>query len=185
MNSEYKNYLLLIIILIITIPACIVFFIYNRHKSATKDKKSVLVTGGNISAFFDRSGNVTLIPYVKDKYGNGKATSHVEAVRMPYSPDRLGNAVKKSLSGCKNDTPCTNRELLDILGINDWKQFSEDKRNISVYFREGYGLVFNTTTRKSDGAYQFNVMGVEKSMPADTNDFMLGNTLLQLMEKCR
>ena len=185
MNIEYGSYLIIIILLIIAIPACLFVILHSRSRRAGKAKKLSAVIGGNISLFFDRVGNATLIPYVKDKYGNGKATSNVDTVRVPYPPDRLGYTVKKSLNGCKNGIPCTNKELLDILGVDDWKQFSEGKRNISVYFREGYGLVFNTTTGMQDGAYRFNINGAEKSIPADIEDAVLGNTLLQLLGNCR
>ena len=185
MNGDYENYLYIIIFLVIAIPACLLVILINKRRRMGKIKKPLVVNGGNISIFFDRTGNVTVIPYVKDKYGSGKATLNVVTVRMPYSPDNLGYTFKKSLNGCKNSTPCSNSELLDKLGAMDWKQFSSDKRNISLYFREDYGLVFNTTSRQLDGAYRFNINGAEITIPADIEDAVLGSTLLQLLEKCR
>lgn len=185
MNDDYGSYLVVIILLILVIAACFILAFYSRRKRPGRGKKPLGVDGGNISVFFDRAGNAILIPYVKDKYGSGRATSRVATVKTPYPPEKLGYAVKTSLNGCKNGAPCTNRQLLDILEADDWMQFSEGKRNISVYFREGYGLVFNTTVRKPDGAYQFNVNGIEKAAPADVADEALGNLLLQLLVKCR
>jgi len=185
MNGDYENYLYIILFLIIAIPACLFLIFINKRRRRSKTIMPLSVNGGSISIFFDKTGNVTVIPYVKDKYGSGKATLNVVTVRMPYPPENLGYTVKKSLNGCKNSTPCTNSELLDKLGAMDWKQFSSDKRNISLYFREGYGLVFNTTSRQPDGAYRFNTNSADLTMPADIEDAVLGSTLLQLLGKCR
>lgn len=183
MNGEYSKYLLIIILMLTVIP--FLYILLKRGGRVKRKEKNEVVIGGNISLFFDRDGNLTVIPYVKDKYGNGRATANVEFLKAPYGRARLGSLAKKSMNGCISDKPCTNKELIGILGSLDWKQFSEGRRNISLYFREGYGLIFNTTTRKTDGAYQFNYNGIEHSLSADVSDDLLGSTLLKLLEKCR
>jgi hypothetical protein len=185
MNSDYSNYLLSIILIIIVVFIG-VLFVRGRIRKGRRHEIQVLpVKGGNVSVFFDKAGNVTIIPYVKDKFGSGKATADVEFLKMPYTAQKLGNAVRNSMNLSMNGIKCDTRRLLGILQFYDWQQFSEGKRNISVYFKESYGIIFNTTRRKHDGAYQFNHNGVEMTLPSDTGDETLGNTLIQLLQRCR
>lgn len=182
MNSDYSSYLL-IIALIIAVAGGLVFLV----KAGGKDPRSRPdpVTGGSISVFFDRTGNATIIPYVKDKFGSGRATADAVFLMMPYKAGKLGAAVRSSMNGCRDAAPCSNRELLEKLEAYDWAAFSVDKRNISIYYKENYGIIFNTTRRKIDGAYEFNHNGVEKNLPPDTEDEALGSTILLLLQKCR
>jgi hypothetical protein len=185
MNIEYSGYLLSIILIIAFISLGLVFIFKRIGRHSKKGRPVQPVKGGNVSVFFDKAGNVTIIPYVKDKYGSGKATAGVEFIKAPYAERKLGEIIRKSMNSCINSEPCESRELLGKLQSYDWAQFSEGKRNISVYFRQEYGIVFNTTRRKSNGAYEFNNTGVEKSLPADTEDDTLGITLLQLLQRCK
>jgi hypothetical protein len=183
MKGEYTSYILIIILML----AVIAFSFILLRKSGEKNKtaKNLVVKGGSISLFFDKVGNLTIIPYVKDKYGNGKATARIDTLKAPVDPTILGGMAKKSLNKSINDTSCSDNEFMDLLGASDWKQFSEGRRNISLYYREGKGLIFNTTTRMSDGAYQFNYNGIEHCLPADVSDYNLGSTILKLLGKCR
>ncbi len=185
MYGQYRDYLFVIVFLIIAIPSVLTVLFFRKRRRQEKYRKPETVKGGNLSVFFDKSGNATLIPYVKDTVGSGKATSRVAVLKTPYTPQKLGLSVKKSLNGCIGSTSCSDTELLAVLGANDWSEFSWNKRNISVYFREGYGLIFNSTTRNADGVFQFNTRGIEKTVPAGIEDAALGNTLLQLLVKCR
>lgn len=184
MSVDYSKYLLVIFLIIIVVAVGVIFL----ARAGKKGRGASLVkpvTGGSISVFFDRTGNVTIIPYVKDKYGSGKATEDVVFIPMPYNARKLGAAIRTSLNGCCQAVPGTNSELLAKLDAYDWAAFSVDKRNISIYYKESYGIIFNTTRRKIDGAYEFNHNGVEKSLPPVTDDEMLGNTVLLLLQKCR
>lgn len=58
-------------------------------------------------------------------------------------------------------------------------------QNYSAYFDEKQGVVFNTTRRKDDGAYQFNHPGPEMVKVPDINDREIGDTLLALLPRCK
>ena len=181
--SNYSNYLLAIILIIAAIALCLVFFLHSSKRKAVGQVKPI--SCGNVSVFFDRTGNVTIIPHVKDKFGQGKATTDAAFLMMPYTPAKLGSFIRASMEGCKDASPCTNRELLEVLGTRDWVGFTADKRNISIHYKENYGIIFNTTRRKTDGTYEFNYNGMERTLQPDTSDVVLGNTALELLPKCR
>lgn len=184
MNSDYSSYLLVIAIIIIAVTAGLVLLIRagGKGRRASRPKP---VTGGSISVFFDRTGNATIIPYVKDKFGSGKATADVVFIQMPYNAKKLGAAIRASMNSCIDASPCSNKELFAKLEAYDWAGFSVDKRNISIYYKESYGIIFNTTRRKIDGAYEFNHNGVERNLAPETDDETLGETVLLLLQKCR
>lgn len=183
MNSDYLNYLLWIGGVVAM--GVILWAVLRRGKRSACNTAVDPVRGGNVSIFFDKAGNVVVIPYVKDKFGMGKATTSVQFLKQPYSPQGLGALLRSALNGCLTGIPCENRELMARLGALDWNRFSEGKKNISVYFREEHGIIFNTTRRKENGAYEFLSPGMEKVLPAETGDEMLGSTLLQLLQRCR
>lgn len=184
MSSEYSSYLLAIVLIIAAVAGGLIFLVKAGGKSR-RESLPKPVEGGNVSVFFDRTGNATVIPYVKDKYGSGKATADVVFIQMPYDVKKLGFVIRTSMNGCLGDAPCSNAELLSKLEAYDWAAFSVDKRNISIYYNKSYGIIFNTTRRKIDGAYEFNHNGVERSLPPDTDDETLGSTVLLLLQKCR
>lgn len=184
MSDNYSSYLLAIAAIIAAVTACLVFFLKPGRKERAVPPSSP-VTYGSISVFFDRTGNVTIIPYVKDRFGTGRATSGVVFLKNSCSASKLGSAIRSSMESCRGAEPCTNRELLEKLKTRDWVAFSADKRNISIYYKDHYGIVFNTTTRKAEGVYEFNHNGAEKSLPPDTGDKVLGDTVLKLLKKCR
>ena len=143
------------------------------------------VNGGNISIFVDKQENVTIIPYVADLFGAGKATSNVSVLCQPYKAGKLGAAIRNSLASCHNGKPTGSLQLMEKLQYHSWKEFSEDKLNLSVYYKEGIGIVFNTTVRTSKGAYIFNTRGMEHCLPANASDETIGSTSLELFKRCR
>ena len=188
MHNDYSKYILYMLLIAVLIG---VFFaaalVMIRKIGSKRDLKNLrpLINCGSIGVFFDRENNVTLIPYVKDKYGVGRATEEVGVLRWPYSAQRLGKAARNCMVSCKNGAPCPDDKLMKLLGAVGWKEFSEGKRNISVYYKEGQGIYFNTTVRTVDGAYHFNQTGNKYVLPGDTDDRELGEMLLGLVRFCR
>ncbi len=184
MSGRFLNYLLAIALITAFFAGGLVFFI-KRGGGGRQHNRPGPVSGGNISIFFDRAGNAVIIPYVKDKFGSGRATADVLFITKPYGSEKLGAAVRTAMAGCRGASPCSNRELLDKLGARDWDEFSADKRNISIYYKESYGIIFNATRRKADGVYEFIRSGAEQSLPPDIGDETLGSTVLLLLQNCR
>ncbi len=143
------------------------------------------VDGGNVSVFFDKRRNAVLIPYVPDKYKSGKATAGIIRLDMPYGPDALGSKAKQAMRSCRNAEPADNAELMEKLGARNWKEFTEGRLSVSVYFKEGKGILMNSTVRTPEGAYVFTVRGEEICIPADAGDSRLGEAILDLLKKCR
>ena len=178
----YLLYLAFAIVLFAGIFTLIIIKIRNRGKGKVSRKS---IRCGNISMLFDKSGNVVIIPDVKDKFGAGRALDTPAFLDVPYNAAKLGQAVLCSMKLCESGTPGSDGELMSRLGFIGWKEFSEGRRNISVHYHDGYGIVFNTTKRKDDGAYQFNHPGFEKVMSADATDKELGEMILTLLPRCK
>lgn len=122
MNTEYLKYLaLLLLIVIVSVLIAAVFILKLKVKGQKKSGKSGVVAKrshhheeypdrackinrpvltGNISIFFDRLGNVTIIPYVPDLFGSGKATTDVTFLMQPFKPEMLGGSIRNSLASC-------------------------------------------------------------------------------------
>ena len=185
MPNGYGTYLFYILLVIIVF-LILLLTILNRMKKRKKGNiKPPCIEAGNIGAFFDKEKNVSIIPYVMDKYGMGRATGDIVLLSYPFQAERLGNAMRKAMSMCNNGVACKDEELMSKLGFRGWKEFSEGKRNISVHYQKGHGIVFNTTRRKVDGSYQFNHFGFEKTVNNDATDKELGNLLMVLLQRCK
>lgn len=183
MDREYLNYLIGIVLII---AFFIGIFVVTMGKHRKKRKSGCTsINCGSVSVYFDNEDNVIIIPYVKDRFGVGRATSGVSILRKGLKPGKLGQLLRASMLYCRNAEFCTDKELMSRLGYQNWRDFSEGKRSIAVHFREGTGLVFNTTSRKKDGAYDFNSAGNELVMPPDSDDISLGRALLYLLPRCR
>jgi maltose-binding protein MalE len=74
---------------------------------------------------------------------------------------------------------------MEKLHTPGWKEFSSGKINISIYYKAGTGIIFNTTVRTSDGGYIFNTRGIEHSLPANASDGAIAGMTLELLKKCR
>ena len=140
---------------------------------------------GNISVLFDRDKNVVIIPYVKDLSGMGKATDKPTILNYPYSKEELGATVRLNMKKCQKGVPISDSQFVNYLGSKGWKEFSEGKRNISIHYKEGYGVIFNTTRRRIDGSYQFNKFGYEKIVDNNINNNDLGNVIIELLPRCK
>jgi hypothetical protein len=185
MQSDYKTYLIYIFIILIVFFSAVLIVKSHIKKRKKRSIKLTVISGGNIGVFFNKEKDVIIIPYVKDKYGKGRATGELISLNSPYNETRLGQAVRQAMSLSACGKPGKDEELMLKLGSRNWKEFSEGKRNISVYFKEGHGIVFNTTRRISDGSYQFNHFGFEKTINNDIPDKDLGILLIQLLQRCR
>lgn len=185
MNGDFNIYLSYIIMISCFLAGVLALIILKMRKRSVPKVKKSFILAGSISAFFDKEGNVTIIAYVKDKFGVGRATGYPLCLKYPYNAEKLGQLLRQSMKLCETGVPCSDIELMTNLGFNGWKEFTEGKRNISVHYQGGYGVVFNTTIRKSDGSYQFNNSGLENISRNDVTDKELGQTLLNLLPRCR
>jgi hypothetical protein len=188
MNDNYSKYLLLMALAILAAVCVAAVITARRRKTGVAKDRTVKVRpvdGGSISIFFDRAGNATIIPYVADLFGEGKATTEVTMLAQPYSAAQLGAAVRSALASCRDAKPAGSAKLMERLGTPSWKTFSEGKANLSVYYKEGAGIVFNTTVRTPEGGYVFNRKGIEHSLAADAGDEQIGRTALELSKRCR
>ena len=189
MNEEYIDYIQLLALVIVVASVIAGLLLYARRKGLKKSRaaaKSVKpVDCGNISAFFDAQRNAVFIPYVADLFGEGKATSDVTELKAPYSPAQLGACIRSTLASCRNAKPAGSAELMNRLGSRDWKQYSTGKLNLSVYYKPGKGILFNTTVRTPEGAYVFVSKGPDACLPADADNERIGTTALSLLARCR
>lgn len=184
MDKDFLIYVVYIGLIIVIFTVVFVFLTFYKRKSTNPPGREK-IEGGNVSVFFDNSNNVTVIAYAKDKYGVGRAVEAPQCLNAPYSPEKLGELIRKSMSLCKNGLPCASSELMKRLDFRDWKEFSKNRRSISIYYRQGTGIVINTTTRRSDGAYQFNVKTYDVALKDDVSDAEFGNMLIKLLPRCR
>ncbi|MCX7746747.1 MAG: hypothetical protein N2645_07640 [Clostridia bacterium] len=175
------------ILLILAFFSVLLFIIIKKFKNRYNRSKKVYpeIKSGNISIFFDERNNVSIIPYVKDKYGAGRAISNLQTKNFPYTANQLGALIRYAMKLCEDGKPCSNQELMVKLNYPTWKEFTRDKRNISLHYREGQGILFNTTRRLSDGAYQFNRTGFDAVVKGSASDKELGETVLSLLGLCR
>lgn len=189
MNGDYVKYLLLMLLIITVASAISIMLLFRARKQRlqkTKTGSSIMpVNGGNISIFFDKQGNATIIPYVADLFGSGKATSDIIILNLPYKPGNLGAVIKNAMISCRKGKPINSAELMEMLQARGWKEFSEGKRNLSVYYKDNKGIVFNTTVRTAEGAYVFNTRGAEFILPANADNEIIGSTSIELLKRCR
>ncbi|MFZ5986288.1 MAG: hypothetical protein ACOYWZ_04065 [Bacillota bacterium] len=188
MGNDFLLYLIYSVTIIFLLIVIFLFFMLIRRRRYNRSLKKHPVPRidcGSVSVFFDQKNNVIVIPYVKDKYGVGRAIGKPQFLQAPYNTRALGEVVRRSMAMCKGGHPCTDALLMSKLNSLDWKDFSKDKRNISIYYKEELGLVFNTTKRVSDGSYQFNFRGYEKVLGSSVGNEELGVVLMNLLERCR
>lgn len=185
MNENYSKYLALLVLLVTGAVAAAAVLTARARRPGDRAVKIKSVVFGSVSLFFDKSGNATIIPYVADLSGEGKATADVTILPQPYKPNKLGALIRDSLASCRNGKPSGSAKLLAILQAQSWKAFTEGKSNLSIYYREGRGIVFNTTVRTPEGAYIFNTGGIESCLSPDAGDEEIGRISLELLKKCR
>ncbi|GAE87453.1 hypothetical protein [Acetivibrio straminisolvens] len=154
----------------------------NKRKKAINTKS---IDYGNVCVFFDEDNNVTVIPYARDKHGIGIAVEGPMFLKAPYKPLELGGLVRSSMATCNGKIIHSDNQLMNKLKCKSWNEFSEGKRNISIYYKEELGLVLNTTKKGSDGSYSFNFRGYEKVLKNDVSDEELGIVIMNLLERCR
>ncbi|MCX7923801.1 MAG: hypothetical protein N3B21_17590 [Clostridia bacterium] len=185
MEGNFYKYLFYIGVILFSLLG-VLWLILRKVKGRARAKQSSqAIDSGSVSILFDKDENVTIIPYSKDKFGVGRAVGSPQFLNKPYNKENLGAIVKHSMNLSRNNIPCTDSELMSGLKSTGWKEFSYGKRNISIHYHEGYGIVFNTTRRNVDGAYQFNYHGFERIAPADVKNKELGEIILELLQRCR
>lgn len=185
MGNDFSVYLVYIILIGGALLA-LMFLILKKIKNGSHSvAKAETIQNGNIGVFFDKDENVIIIPYAKDKYGVGRAVASPVLLNKPYNMEKLGLTIRCSMKLCENSEICSDNDLMAVLKFPGWKEFSEGKRNISVHYHEGYGVVFNTTRRRVDGSYQFNFFGFEHVVQSDIANKQLGEEVLSLLSRCR
>lgn len=140
------------------------------------------VPPGNVSVFMDRKGNLHIIPFFMDKLKRGRASEAPVLLAAPYSSEEVGSAVRKGLALSDTGKSLTSEELMKNLGYYDWKDYSKEKKSVSVTCKNGE-VVFNSTIRRPDGSFVFRIQGYEKVLPEKLSDSALGGSVLELM-KC-
>jgi hypothetical protein len=186
MNTNYSKYLIYLCLVIIFF--CLIWVITKRKKKMgqKENKKEIKpITSGSISVFFDKGENVVILTLATDLYGMGKVSGAPVFLNTPYTDEQLGEAISLAMSAGDKGLPCSDSELMNRLGAKGWKEFSQGKRSISVHYREGHGVVLNSTVRKPDGAYQFTVAGFEKIVSPNVTDNDLGRAVKEILRKCR
>ena len=183
-----KNMLLFYLIVGAAIVVLLVLTVVLLILKKRKKKKKTAVPGinyGNVSVFFDENNNAFVIPYSKDKHGVGRAVGRPMFLKAPYNPLVLGQTVRSSMSLCKKRKAYPDTKLMSSLKCKDWSEFSFKKRNISIYYKDRLGLVFNTTKRTQDGTYSLNFRGYEKVLSKEAGDIELGIVIMNLLERCK
>jgi len=171
------------------LAGCIVciaaLFIYIKLKKnsrqITGEKEIYRITGGNVSVFMDKKGNVDIIPFCLDKLKRGKASEYPLSLKSPFTSSELGASVRKGLSLSLSGKRLESEELMKSLGFYAWKDYSAGKKSVSVICNEGE-IVLNSTVRHTDGTYTFRIKGYEKKLPGNLSDELLGKGILELMK---
>lgn len=185
MSTDFSGYLYNMILIACFLAFIIMLIVLKIKKRTRSIGKLNSIMAGSVSAFFDREGNVTIIAYIKDKFGVGRATGNPLYLNYPYTAGKLGELLRQSMKLCEGGVPCSDNDLMSNLGYKGWKEFTEGRRNISVHYQVGYGIVFNTTIRKPEGSYQFNNSSFENILKHDVEDKELGQNLINLLPRCR
>ncbi len=150
----------------------------------TPKMETVPVPSGNVSVFMDIKGNMHIIPFSMDKLKRGRASDYPVTLTVPYSSGEAGNAVRKGLILSGTGKSLSSEELMRNLGYYDWKDYSKEKKSVSVTCKNGE-VVFNSTLRRPDGSFVFRVRGYERVLPDRLSDADLGRTVLELMKLSR
>ncbi|RCX16589.1 hypothetical protein DFR58_11085 [Anaerobacterium chartisolvens] len=186
MRGNYSIYLFYLGILVVVF---IFIGLLLRLKKKSYEKNNANFSSnpenfGNVSVFFDRHNNVTVISYVKDMCGMGRATGSPMFLNMPYNSCILGQSVRAAMRKCEGGVPCSDTKLMANLGFKGWREFSDGKRSISVKYCKSTGIVLNATRRSEDGTYQMNYAVPGRVIPGICTDGELGEAIKKLIEKC-
>jgi len=197
MDATYARYLLLVI-LVTAATATLGTLLYISTGGRKSGKKGAAVSGrtkkvgpqdvidsGNVSVFFDRYRNAVLIPYVPDLFGSGKATADIIWLDMPYNADDLGRAVKSAMASCRNGKPADSATLMRLLRAPDWKGFSKGRPSISIYCRDRRNVMLHSTAKTQEGVYVYITKNPEICLPTDVSNAKLGESVLELLKRCR
>ncbi|HOM01262.1 MAG TPA: hypothetical protein PLH43_00335 [Acetivibrio sp.] len=185
MENRFLVYLFCCLAAVLVLILVFALLAIKRKSKLKKAANRSCISYGNVCVFFDENNNVTVIPYARDKQGNGKAVEGPVFLEAPYKPLELGELVRSSMAKCNGKIIHSDSQLMNKLKCKSWDEFAKGKRNISIYYKEQLGLVLNTTRRKPDGSYSFNFRGYEKVLKNDVSDEELGIVIMNLLERCR
>ncbi|NLY19179.1 MAG: hypothetical protein GX045_09595 [Clostridiaceae bacterium] len=147
-------------------------------RSRTEEKSSL--PQGNVSVFMDSSGKIDVIPFKLNKFKQGKASHYPLSLKKPYTPEGIGELIRKGLDLSENEKSLTSRELMKSLGFYDWKEYSKGRKSVSVTCTE-QEVALNSTIRRKDGSYAFRVRGFERVLPVEISNSELGSEVLKMM----
>jgi len=161
----------------------VIIYIAVKISAGKRCKEEKLrLPNGNVSIFMDGNGRIDVIPFSLDKCKQGKASDYPLSLSKPYTPDRVGELIRKGLLLSESNKNLTSRELMESLGFYDWKDYSRGKKSVSVMCTE-QEVALNSTIRRNDGSYAFRVRGFEKVLPVDISNNELGCEVLKMMER--
>jgi len=150
------------------------------NKNCTEEKLSL--PQGNVSIFMDDGGRMDIIPFSIDKFKQGKASDYPLSLTKPYTPDRIGDLIRKGLVLSKSEKSLTSKDLMESLGFYDWREYSKGKKSVSVSCTN-QEVALNSTIRRNDGSYAFRVRGYEKVLPVEISNSELGLEVLKMMNR--
>lgn len=166
------------LVLLIVIVYIVVKIPYGKNST----EEPLRLPEGNVSIFMDGSGNIDVIPFCLDKFKQGKASDYPLSLKKPYTPDNVGELIRKGLELSENKRSLTSRELMESLGFYDWKDYSKGKRSVSVTCTKQEAAL-NSTIRRNDGSYSFRARGFEKVLPVEISNRELGSEVLKMMDR--
>ncbi|MBP7175899.1 MAG: hypothetical protein KBA53_06740 [Thermoclostridium sp.] len=166
----------------------IILFILVRittgRRQSLPEKPPEPVPPGNVSIFMDIKGNMHIIPFAMDKLKNGRASEYPVTLTVPYSSQEAGTAVRKGLGLSDTGKSLSSEDLMKNLGYYDWKDYSKEKKSVSVTCKNAE-VVLNSTIRRPDGSFVFRIRGYERVLPDRLPDKALGEAVLELMKLSR
>jgi hypothetical protein len=142
------------------------------------------VPSGNVSVFMDPKGNLHVIPFSMDKLKRGRASELPVVLSAPYALEDAGSAVRKGLGLSDSGKSLSSEELMKNLGYYDWKDYSKEKKSVSVTCKNGE-VILNSTMRRPDGSFVFRIQGYERVLSDKLSDSALGGAVLELMKFSR
>lgn len=155
-------------------------------RTGQANEKTKPLPHGSVSVLRDTGGNVDIIPFATGRGKAGRACGEPTRLSAPVTTLQLALATRQMLDVSeKAKTELTSEALMSTLGFRTWQAYSEGKINLSVCWKDGKGLVLNSTWHLADGSYMFRVQGYEEVLSADCTDLAFGQMLETVLKRCK
>lgn len=126
----------------------------------------------SISIYKDKKENLLIVPQVFDENGIRRNSSKYQIIEKPYSPDLIGEKVKKCFDTCINEPTINSNSAVNVYelatGIKSFSKFSKDRLLVRGLFNQSSGFTFSPWKRYNDGSYGLD-KGEEIDFKASTN----------------